>query len=579
MRIAFVAKFSTGLLLSALFSYLFSQHYVVNDKCFVIGSETVSGVYFEASQASTIFVRTIFPSPTVPSYQFPCLLMLHSSLSPHALNNLPKSPANMVLRKTKTAFELFEKVGGVLASASLTTNADDVNSWSPPDLIDTMDCHPSLSTSTYITPETETSSSKKKRKKQSIKNKNFEELARRPATTFLLLINTVVAFTLKTKQIPPTRVAISYNNFLAGETYRAFTASFSHYEIMHFGFNMLTTYNLGGLEEFYGSLPYLIINFALVVLTSLCVVLISHRLIATQPNPENRASQTAVGYSCVLFANIVIATSLQDTYCPIPMFDNFCFKTWHLGVLLGDGFSFLKFNPSPFILLFLTQFIMPRASFVGHLAGILIGYLISWAGVNTTSFLDPTFFVPLTVVADCFFRSSRNTNTNSITNNDDSNQQLLVAISTCSTIVTAVFFSLPVIGGQAIITYFLRSENRNNFAVTFLCGMALPFIDAISVGNMFSLFSYVKLTRQFFLLGEIDVSRTLLLIVYLFRIATNVFIGFTILESANNTFCVYELLTRKLRVAKQTPPASSQSIESFSGRGRLLQSSQVAEHI
>lgn len=55
-------------------------------------------------------------------------------------------------------------------------------------------------------------------------------------------------------QVSPDAVAISYSAFWEGKEYwRAVTASFSHFEILHMAFNMMGLWNLRILETFLGS--------------------------------------------------------------------------------------------------------------------------------------------------------------------------------------------------------------------------------------------------------------------------------------------------------------------------------------
>ncbi|KAL7452223.1 hypothetical protein ACHAWC_003945 [Mediolabrus comicus] len=80
---------------------------------------------------------------------------------------------------------------------------------------------------------------------------------------------------------------------------------------------------------------------------------------------------SSVGYSAVLFAWMVISTLERDqATCPIPFFNDLCFSTYSYGEL--------KFNISPVVSLFVAQFIMPRVSFMGHLAGIICGFGLHW---------------------------------------------------------------------------------------------------------------------------------------------------------------------------------------------------------
>ncbi|CAM9381212.1 unnamed protein product, partial [Discosporangium mesarthrocarpum] len=91
----------------------------------------------------------------------------------------------------------------------------------------------------------------------------------------------------------------------------------------------------------------------------------------------------AVGYSCVLFALMTLMSVAQETFCPVPFFPQFCFETWFLPIPLTRWK--LPINLGPFALLFLVQFIMPQAGFLGHLSGIVMGYPTAWGLLNPLS--------------------------------------------------------------------------------------------------------------------------------------------------------------------------------------------------
>jgi hypothetical protein len=140
---------------------------------------------------------------------------------------------------------------------------------------------------------------------------------------------------------------------------------------------------LEGERGLYGSIPFLVYNIALVVCTTMVMMGMVYarlRYIQTKLNDDsnnNNASSTlrtyyqemhdrlretsTVGYSAVLFAWMVVSTMerTQPT-CPIPFLSDVCFETHSV-----PGIPSLKFNIAPVASLFLAQFIMPRASFMG----------------------------------------------------------------------------------------------------------------------------------------------------------------------------------------------------------------------
>lgn len=52
----------------------------------------------------------------------------------------------------------------------------------------------------------------------------------------------------------------------------------------------------------------------------------SHYLVTRRGMVRYR-SQQGIGFSCVLFAWIVAASAIMSEFCPVPGFDDFCFKT------------------------------------------------------------------------------------------------------------------------------------------------------------------------------------------------------------------------------------------------------------
>eukprot|EP00953_Heterococcus_sp_UTEX-ZZ885_P006690 4078-Heterococcus_DN1.PRE.1 len=71
-----------------------------------------------------------------------------------------------------------------------------------------------------------------------------------PGTTLLLCLNLWAAFLLWSRKVDPSAVAVSYDAVVSDREYwRCVTASFSHFEALHLGFNMMSLYNMGQLEQ------------------------------------------------------------------------------------------------------------------------------------------------------------------------------------------------------------------------------------------------------------------------------------------------------------------------------------------
>lgn len=207
---------------------------------------------------------------------------------------------------------------------------------------------------------------------------NIAKLTSRPVTTALLLVNTAVAYLLWSYKVDVASVSFSYDAVARGEVWRLITASFAHFDLMHIGFNMMALYQLGDLEYEFGSIRFLYLNLDLVLLTMGVCVLIAHLRIIKFNHLDVRFQQ-AVGFSCVLFAWMTVASVRMNEYCPLFFYPSLCFETYHIGLpAASSNFPSLPVNLGPFVLLLVTKVILPRSSFVGHLSGILIGFPLAW---------------------------------------------------------------------------------------------------------------------------------------------------------------------------------------------------------
>ena len=218
---------------------------------------------------------------------------------------------------------------------------------------------------------------------------NIGQLLQRPVTTILLGSIFAIAYYLWAYKVDVSAVSYSYEAVVQrGEYWRIFSASFAHFDLLHLGFNTMSLYQLGALETVLGSATFLYLNIALVVVTMLICTIIYHVLI-TRYGRTDMVSQQAVGFSCVLFAWMVVVSALQPQFCPIFLLPDFCIKTWFipLPAALNNvlGVVSVPVNLGPFVLLILTKLILPRSSFIGHLSGILIGYPVAWNMLNWLS--------------------------------------------------------------------------------------------------------------------------------------------------------------------------------------------------
>lgn len=184
------------------------------------------------------------------------------------------------------------------------------------------------------------------------------------------------AWYLYTNGVDVGAVSYSYNKVVnEAEYWRGITASFSHFDLMHLGFNGMTLYQMAILEVDMGTLKYLYLSADLVVITmALCTAM--YWIMIFKMGREEQLHQQAVGYSCVLFAWIVVVALNLNQFCPIFFLPEFCFDTYSV------PFIGLPLNLGPIVLLVITKFILPRSSFVGHLSGIIIGMPLSWGWLD-----------------------------------------------------------------------------------------------------------------------------------------------------------------------------------------------------
>lgn len=142
------------------------------------------------------------------------------------------------------------------------------------------------------------------------------------------------------------------------QVYRLLTSVFLHGGVLHILFNMMAFIPMGsGLERLVGSFNffYLILIFALVSnLLNLTISLLALN-VARYPR---FAMECGIGFSGVLFGLIVIQTHLSNA------------ETQSI-----FGFFRVPTKYYPWILLVMLQVIMPNVSFMGHLCGILVGYM------------------------------------------------------------------------------------------------------------------------------------------------------------------------------------------------------------
>lgn len=194
------------------------------------------------------------------------------------------------------------------------------------------------------------------------------EILEKPATSCVIGICSAVWFYIQKKNIGYQHVGVSYETALEGHYWRIITSAFSHISVIHLVFNMSALWSLGIVEQLdhlgLGVAYYLQYTLVLVVLSGILVLAIYHLLIQRFKVDYFRRV-TAVGYSCVVFGWMTIL-SMKQPSSKLELF----------------GFLSLPISFAPFESLIFTSIIVPQASFVGHLSGIIVGYAIAWGLIH-----------------------------------------------------------------------------------------------------------------------------------------------------------------------------------------------------
>eukprot|EP00884_Botryococcus_braunii_P006607 jgi/Botrbrau1/15948/Bobra.0260s0009.1 len=200
----------------------------------------------------------------------------------------------------------------------------------------------------------------------------FYEVVEHPGTAGVIITCIVVYVYLHAARLGYDDVGLSYDRAVQhGEVWRIFTSQLSHIETLHLLFNVSSLWSLreveharwtkaSSLEDEASSttLHYLHTSLVLMVFSGLMCLAIYHVVIYGL-NLELYSRVNMVGYSCVIFGWMAVL-SLQGSA-------TFSFL----------GFMNLPMAWAPFLSLVFTSIVVPRASFVGHLSGILVGYCLA----------------------------------------------------------------------------------------------------------------------------------------------------------------------------------------------------------
>jgi membrane associated rhomboid family serine protease len=195
------------------------------------------------------------------------------------------------------------------------------------------------------------------------------EILEKPASSSVIAICSLIWYLIQKRGIGYADVGLSYEAAMEGGQYwRIITSAFSHVSVVHLVFNMSALWSLGAVEQLghlgLGVEYYLHYTVVLVVLSGLLVLGVYHLMIQ-RFKVEYFRRVTAVGYSCVVFGWMTILAAKQPSS-----------KLNLFGVLS------LPISFAPFESLIFTSIMVPQASFIGHLSGIIVGYSIAWGLIH-----------------------------------------------------------------------------------------------------------------------------------------------------------------------------------------------------
>lgn len=166
-----------------------------------------------------------------------------------------------------------------------------------------------------------------------------------------------------------------YDVWQMGEWRRLFLAPFFHGDEWHLYYNMASFLWKGkSLEPAMGTPKFLVLNAALVGLTSSLLVAMTALWALLNPlNAFHILHQGAIGYSAVIFALKVITTHRMPRGSSVSLM----------------GFITVPVRLAVWAELVLVSLLAPNASFIGHLAGILVG--LAYVHGNGEELLDRFF--------------------------------------------------------------------------------------------------------------------------------------------------------------------------------------------
>lgn len=182
-----------------------------------------------------------------------------------------------------------------------------------------------------------------------------------PAASALIALQCGIHFAMWARRIDLRNVCYNYLDIVERwQLWRCFSSALTHFNFLHLAFNMSALYSLRWMENLLGPAEFLYLVLLLVVSCFALQLLVSEVLVHALSR-EEYAHTRAVGFSGVIFGLMTVA-SLWQPDSSLSVFGRFE----------------LPITYAPFSSLILTQIMVRRASFAGHAAGIVSGFLYGW---------------------------------------------------------------------------------------------------------------------------------------------------------------------------------------------------------
>ena len=216
-----------------------------------------------------------------------------------------------------------------------------------------------------------------------------------PLTTILLVgVNGVVFLWLQTQSAQIQSTVALDSRYLYQDYGRAISGNLSHIQSWHLLLNMMSLTTLGPIledsTEHYGSIGLLLYTISFLGLQTILVVLLSQLWVWVNQKFRQQSVSSSfnmIGFSGILFVYMVVVTLEGPKTCPIFFMPDLCFDT----IEVWGGW---KFSLGPLVQLVVLQFLLPRASFLGHLAGIVLGFIWHWQGLPRLEYIQPCILFP-----------------------------------------------------------------------------------------------------------------------------------------------------------------------------------------